>query len=104
MESWSKGRLLAVPSYEVLDELHELGLTVADLQAEVQYVDSAGVVTSGAEAMNEAAKTVAWLRPATVLYRFAPIARVEDRIYAWVAAHRHRMPGGTAACEMDPKP
>ena len=104
MQSWSNGQLFAVPSHEVLDELDDLGLTLADLQARVHYVDSAGVVTGGAEAMNEAAKTVSWLRPLALLYRFAPIARIEDRIYVWIAANRHRMPGGTSACEMDPEP
>ena len=89
-----------MPSHTVFAELAELGLTPEELAAEVQHVDTAGVVTSGAEAVNEAAKTVRWLRPLTHLYRFAPFALIEDRIYEWVAENRHRLPGGTQACEI----
>lgn len=36
--------------------------------------------------------------------RALPLDRVAAAVYDWVAAHRHRMPGGTEACSLDPLP
>lgn len=100
MESWAKGSIDIVASYDVLNELDELGLTIDDLMAEVQYVSADGKVTGGAEAMNLAARKIWWLRPASYLYEVPGITQLEDAIYKWVAANRHRMPGGTPSCRM----
>lgn len=101
VESWSKGSIDIVASYDVLDELDDLGLTMDDLMTEVQYVATDGIVTGGAEAMNLAARSIWWLRPVSYLYSVPGITQVEDSIYKWVAANRDRMPGGTPSCRID---
>lgn len=35
------------------------------------------------------------------LVRALPLDRVAALVYDWVAAHRHRLPGGTEACSVD---
>jgi predicted DCC family thiol-disulfide oxidoreductase YuxK len=33
-----------------------------------------------------------------------PLRPLASRVYDWVAAHRHQLPGGTAACALEPPP
>ncbi|CAM4308642.1 hypothetical protein GCM10009799_16410 [Nocardiopsis rhodophaea] len=41
-------------------------------------------------------------RPLGLLLRTGPLRSVGAVAYRWVAANRHRMPGGTAACRIRP--
>jgi hypothetical protein len=33
---------------------------------------------------------------------FGPVSALAAVTYRWIARHRHRMPGGTAACRVPP--
>ena len=68
---------------------------------QVWFVDSAGNLTGGAEAVNETMKLVWWGRPFTLLYQIPAIKRLQDRAYRWVADNRYRLPGGTAECAIE---
>ena len=89
----------AVPWQQI--DLATLGLTEAACQESVQYRDLSGRWHSGGRA-------VAWVLsdsrfPWSVLGRIARVpglAWIFDRIYVWVAAHRHKLPGGTPACQV----
>ncbi len=78
----------------------ELGLTAEDGMNQVWFINGAGQLTGGAEAMNQAMRLVWWAKPLTYLYPIPGVKQLEDRAYRWVAANRYRMPGSTAACEL----
>lgn len=81
-------------------DLDELGVTVEQCEAAVQHV-APGQKTAGPAAI------AALLRNAPGLWRTAgrllglrPMTALAWPVYNWVARNRHRMPGGTAACEV----
>ena len=41
-----------------------------------------------------------WLRAAGRVVGSRALAPIASRAYDWTAAHRHQLPGGTAACEL----
>jgi predicted DCC family thiol-disulfide oxidoreductase YuxK len=96
----TKGRLDIQP-YQLLD-LGKLGLELVEAQSAVQLLtDDARY--SAARAIAEAliqGRTVwsvaGWLLKTPVILSFAEL------IYLWVAKNRHRLPGGTPACQMKP--
>jgi predicted DCC family thiol-disulfide oxidoreductase YuxK len=45
---------------------------------------------AGAGAINRVLAELPRWRTLALLYRVPPFARVEDRVYAWIAANRHR--------------
>jgi predicted DCC family thiol-disulfide oxidoreductase YuxK len=82
-------------------ELAELGVTAEQATDAVQWIGVDGVVRSGHEAI------------AAMLGSSGPISRLAARVlllpgiswiavkvYAQVAANRHRLPGGTPACKL----
>lgn len=94
----TKGRIPSQP-YQFA-KLEELGLTLDQAQSAVQYV-AGGKNFRGAEAIARYlmdSKTVwasaGWLMRAPVIISFAEL------IYSAVAANRHRLPGGTKACDL----
>ncbi|MEO6714477.1 MAG: DUF393 domain-containing protein [Mycobacteriales bacterium] len=83
-------------------DLTELGLTAAQCTYEVQWVSSAGRV-GGADAV--ALLLIFQRRLWALLGRLMllpGVVRVARIVYRWVARHRDRMPGGTAACAITP--
>ena len=85
-------------------DLVELGLTEEAAAAAVQWVALDGTVRSGHEAVAAALRSAggAWAPVGRLLVApgIAPIAAVAYRL---VAANRHRLPGGTPACAVDPQ-
>lgn len=84
-------------------DLEALGLTPADVDEAAWFVGSQGRLFRGHEAVAQALRTSRYL-PVRLLGRItgARLLRpVGARAYAWVADHRHRLPGGTAACRID---
>ena len=103
METWSSGHIAIAAWQNIPPIMQELGLTNADGMEQVWFVAENGRLTGGAEAVNAVLKLVWWARPFTWLY-FLPFMRpIEDKLYRWVAAHRHRLPGGTPQCRIDPQ-
>ena len=41
-----------------------------------------------------------WVRPVGVVLLVPGISAVAARVYSWVSANRHRLPGGTPACSL----
>jgi predicted DCC family thiol-disulfide oxidoreductase YuxK len=81
-------------------DLPQLGLTVKQCEAAVQWVDADGIA-AGPDAIARL------LRDAGRLWKFAgvtlgvsPVRAAAWPMYRWVADHRHLMPGGTASCAL----
>ncbi|GAA2482700.1 DUF393 domain-containing protein [Terrabacter carboxydivorans] len=87
-----------VRPWQALD-LAAVGLTEQDCDAAAQFVDADGTVRAGHLAIASALTHGApgW-RPLGHLVEVPGISWLAGRAYRWVAAHRHQLPGGTAAC------
>ena len=84
------------------DAAERLGVPAARLPESVWWLDASGQVFAGAEAANAALAAAIGTKLPLRLYRLPGIRCVEDAVYRWVAAHRHRFPGTTPYCESDP--
>jgi predicted DCC family thiol-disulfide oxidoreductase YuxK len=95
------GGSTSVAPWQQLDVV-ALGLTPAQCQAAVQWVDEGGRVASGHTAIAAALRTGhrVW-RPFGTLLVAPGISWVAGRFYAWIANHRYALPGGTPACRSD---
>lgn len=88
----------AVVAWQFAD-LDALGTTAERAQYEVLWVDRAGRVSGGAEAIGRMLMAAGGLwRVPGVLLRVPPVSWLAHGVYRLVANNRHRMPGGTAAC------
>jgi predicted DCC family thiol-disulfide oxidoreductase YuxK len=96
---WTAGRVAIAPWQTFPPEMAAAGLTPAQTRAQVWLVWPSTRASGGAAAINSALSHVWWLRPVTWLYRLPGLRQLEDRVYHWVARHRHRFPGVTPACE-----
>ncbi len=85
-------------------DLAAYGLTVERCTEEVQFVTADGSVLGGHEAIAGALRHAAppW-RPLGWVVTAPGIGRLSATVYAWVAAHRYALPGGTAACAAPPQ-
>jgi predicted DCC family thiol-disulfide oxidoreductase YuxK len=81
----------------------QLGVAAERLPESSWWLDSSGVVFSGAEAMNAALSTALGTRLPLWLYRLPGIGAIQEIIYQWVAAHRYRFRGVTPLCESAPE-
>lgn len=83
-------------------DLAALGLTAPMCQEQLQWVDD-GRISSGHEAVARLllANGVFW-RPLGRLLLLPPFSWLAARVYAWIADHRHQLPGGTPACQVTP--
>lgn len=79
-----------------------LDIPPSHLLDSVRWLDSSGVVYSGAEAANAALATAIGTRIPLWVYRTPGVRFIEDAIYRWVAAHRYRFPGTTPYCQSHP--
>ena len=84
-------------------DLDALGLTRQQCERAVQWVARDGQISSAHHAVGEllAASGRRWL-PLAFLARTPPFSWVAGACYRWVAANRHRLPGGTPACSLPP--
>jgi predicted DCC family thiol-disulfide oxidoreductase YuxK len=86
-------------------DLTALGLTQVGCEQAVQYRDRDGRWSSGgravAEVLRESRVPWSWLGVAAKL---PGLRRLVDLAYRVIAANRHRLPGGTPACQMHPGP
>jgi predicted DCC family thiol-disulfide oxidoreductase YuxK len=91
------GRYDVLPWQEL--DLDALGLTAERCDEAAQFVTADGGIRSGHEAIAAALTHGApGLRPLGHVLLAPGIRTVAARTYAWVAQHRHQLPGGTAAC------
>ena len=84
-------------------DLAAAGVSPAQAQTEVLWFGRDGDVSGGAPAVAEALRAAG--RPWSllgVLLSVPPVRWVAPLGYRLVAANRHRLPGGTAACRLPP--
>lgn len=84
-------------------DLAAAGVTAARAQTEVLWLGRDGSVSGGAPAVARALRATGmpwWLFGA--LLSLPPARWVAPSVYRLVAANRHRLPGGTAACRVPP--
>ena len=91
----------SVAPWQRLD-LGVLGLTAEQCSAAVQWVGKDGQVASGHAAIAATLRAghLVW-RPVGALLVAPGFSWLAARVYAWVAAHRASLPGGTPACQME---
>ena len=91
---------LVISAYQDLD-LAPLGLSAAQCDEALQWVAPDGTVSS---AQNAVARLLLrgrlWQLPARLVLLMPGVNWVAGVVYRWVAANRHRLPGGTPACSM----
>ncbi|MBA3489928.1 MAG: DUF393 domain-containing protein [Longispora sp.] len=81
-------------------DLTALGVTVAQAEEAVQWIDDAGVASgpAGIAKLLRASRPV-W-RPLGIVLGWRPVLAVAWPIYRWISRNRHRLPGGTATCSL----
>ena len=90
----------AVEPWQHLD-LDALGLTPAECDEAVRWVSADGIRDAGHVAVARALRASRWwVRPVGAVLLVPGISALAARAYAWVAANRHRLPGGTPACSL----
>jgi predicted DCC family thiol-disulfide oxidoreductase YuxK len=94
----------AVQPWQRLD-LAAYGLTEVDCIEALQYVDADGQVYAGELAVARLLRASRWwARPAGVVIGLPGVRSVAGVVYRWVARNRSRLPGGTPACAVPPRP
>lgn len=97
-------RLGAAASFAPLQRADLVALDVDPARAEHELpAVHAGGVAYGAHAIRVALATGPWwMRALAVVLGLPVIAGLAQVGYRWVAANRHRLPGGTTACTLEP--
>lgn len=86
-------------------DLVRLGLTEQACRHAVQWLPAGGVPTSGGRAVTDLLRGAD--QPWSTLGRVGALPGVRvvvELAYRAVAANRHRLPGGTPACQLPPPP
>ncbi|MFR9804911.1 DCC1-like thiol-disulfide oxidoreductase family protein [Pseudonocardia sp. RS010] len=91
-------RITTLP-YQQAGAPDRAGATVAACAAEVHFAADGRTLTGAAAVAAALAVALRTDLPERVYSRTAP---VQDRVYAWVARHRGRLPGITPWCERYP--
>lgn len=92
----------AVEPWQQLN-LEAYGLDARTCDEALQYVDAQGRVYGAERAVSRLLLiSRPWARPIGLLIGMPGIRRMAGFVYRWVARHRHRLPGGTAACAIRP--
>lgn len=84
-------------------DLTDLGLTEQAVSEALQWVEPDGQVASGHHAVAALLLRAGlpWSLAGRAM-RLPGVSWLAARVYAWVAANRGRLPGGTAACALPP--
>jgi predicted DCC family thiol-disulfide oxidoreductase YuxK len=89
-----------VAAYQRTD-LGSIGLTAQQCDEALQWVAADGRVSSAQDAVARVLLAGRWWqRPAGELILLPGVNRLAGVAYRWVAANRHRLPGGTASCSV----
>ena len=86
-------------------DLAAVGTTAERARREALWVPRTGEVVGGARAVAAALREAGsgWALLGRLL-QLPPIGPLADAVYRVVAANRMRLPGGTAACALPPRP
>lgn len=94
----------AVEAWQRLD-LAAYGLTPEQCSEALQYVEADGTVYAAELAVAQLLKrSRVWARPAGYVIAAPGVRSLAGVVYRWVAANRSRLPGGTPACAVPPRP
>lgn len=93
------GSLVVVPWQRA--DLAGLGLTEEQCRAAVQWVGTADRASGGLAVARALRDCRAPLPVVGTVLAWRPLRPLVEAGYRLVAAHRHRLPGGTAACASD---
>lgn len=87
-----------------MTDLDALGLSEEEAAAAVQWVEIDGTIRSGHEAIAAALSSASgvWALAGRVLLS-PEISPIAAGAYRLIADNRHRLPGGTPACAVDPQ-
>lgn len=92
----------AIVAWQLAD-LDELGITAAQATEAVQWIGVDNKVRSGHEAIAAALGTAGWPWCLAARVILLPgISRLAAATYRLIARNRHRLPGGTPACAIQP--
>ncbi|HET8617285.1 MAG TPA: DUF393 domain-containing protein [Actinomycetales bacterium] len=95
---------VVVTAYQDVD-LAPLGLTPAECEQALQWVATDGRVSSAQDAVARLLLAGRrWQRPFGAVLLAPGVNGLAGLVYRWVAANRHRLPGGTAACSLPTSP
>jgi len=94
-----RGRVELSP-YQRPGVLQAAGLSTAQASASVWWVGTDGQRASGAAAANLALSAAIGVRLPMLVYRLT--RGLQERLYRWVAANRHRLRGVTPHCSRYP--
>ncbi len=102
---WMRDRLPAevvVVPWQRAD-LTALGLTEDQTRRAAWWVDDDGRTAGGHQAVGRAAATAGgWWQPVAWACQVPPLSWLAAVAYRLVARFRHRLPGGTPACRLEP--
>lgn len=103
-QRWCRPAVRFVPWQEI--DLEANGLTYHQVTSAVRWLaPDADAIPSGAAAVGRLLLRSRWpWRPFGVLLLVPPFSWIGAGIYRLVAVNRHRLPGGTPACAVPPKP
>jgi predicted DCC family thiol-disulfide oxidoreductase YuxK len=103
---WIERRLpddVEVVAWQFVDDLGALGLTEEQANAKVWWVTPDGGRTGGHIAIADSLRAAGGFWGVVGrLMLLPPFVWLGGPIYALVSRYRHRMPGGTPACRIDP--
>lgn len=98
---WMKKRMHRLPVIVPWQraDLASLGLSPAQCEVALQFVDGDGRINSGERAVARVLLHAGrgW-KVLGALFLVPGIRHLAGLVYRWVARNRHRLPGGTASC------
>ena len=93
-----RGGRLAFTALQTPGAPARFGITEDQAYEQLWALDRSGRRSGGAQAVATAADVALGTRALERALRVRLLRRAADRGYRWVAAHRHMLPGSTAAC------
>jgi predicted DCC family thiol-disulfide oxidoreductase YuxK len=93
--------VLALPN-QTPDLIERYGLTRADVERSAWVIDSDEKLYEGADAVNRILREWGGLwKTISLLYKIPIMGKIEDRLYRFIAVHRHRLSrwGVTPECD-----
>ena len=100
LASWNRTGRLCIEPMQAPGMAERLGVPADRLTDSAWWLDSSGAVFAGAKAMNAALSAALGTPLPLRIYRLT--SAIQNPIYRWVAAHRHRFRGVTPLCEAEP--
>lgn len=94
---------MSVVSWQSIDDLGTVGLTLHDVTSAAWFVAPDGTRLGGHLAIGAALRAVGgpWGLVGRAILT-PPLRWLGGPVYRLVANNRHRLPGGTASCRIDP--